>query len=80
MSEFLDNMLNDMEEEAARKIENGEDLGHEKLLHDIEALLEDAKMGLFHDFHKNGLAMPKMSLLQRLEKLIDNTKEGRYDN
>jgi hypothetical protein len=76
----MDTLLNNIEEEAMKRVEAGEDLGHEKLLHDVEVLMEDVKAGHFHDFHKNGLDMPKMSFMHRLQKLIDNTKDGRYDN
>lgn len=79
-NDATDKMLGNIEEEAMRRVENGEDLGHEKLLHDVEVLMEDVKAGSFHDFHKNGLDMPKMGLMHRLQKLINNTKEGRYDN
>lgn len=80
LNKMLGDTVDGLEEEAARKIENGDDIGHEKLLHDIEMLLDDAKTGQFHDFHKSGLDMPKMGLMHRLQKLIDNTKDGRYDN
>lgn len=56
------------------------DDGQIKLEYDIHALYQDAKACHFHDFHVNGLDLPKMALVQRLEKLINNVKDGRYDN
>jgi hypothetical protein len=53
--------------------------GHEKLLHDIEALLDDSKAKHFHDFESD-FATPKVVLVQRLEALMENAKNGRYDN
>lgn len=53
--------------------------GELKLEADVYVLLEDVKSGDFHDF-KSSHATPKMYLVQRLQALIENAKEGRYDN
>lgn len=53
--------------------------GHDKLLNDIEKLLDDTKAKYFHDFESD-FATPKVMLVQRLEALMENAKNGRYDN
>ena len=53
--------------------------GQNKLIYDIDALRTDAIDKHFHDFESD-FATPKIVLVQRLQALIDNVKEGRYDN
>lgn len=80
VNKALEDTVKKMEDEADANVAAGTDEAHNKLVYGVEVLLEDAKMGLFHDFHTNGLAMPKVGFIQRLEALINNTKEGMYDN
>jgi len=53
--------------------------GHDNLVNDVEALNEDVSRHFFHDF-RSEFATPKIMLVQRLQKLIDNVKDGRYDD
>jgi hypothetical protein len=56
------------------------DKGHDSLIRDIENLLTNAKEFQYHDFRNDVYPMPKMALIQRLEWLVKNTKNGKYDN
>lgn len=47
---------------------------------DVKVLLSDVIDGNFHDFESEKYATPKMALVQRLEELIENTKQGKYDD
>ena len=47
---------------------------------DIKILLSDVVDENYHDFKSDKYATPKMALVTRLEELIDNTKQGKYDN
>lgn len=47
---------------------------------DVKILLSDIIDGNFHDFKSDKYATPKMALVQRLEELIENTKQGKYDD
>lgn len=80
VNQALSDIVDSLEVQAGQDLEAGKDAAHDKLMYDIGALNQDAALGLFHDFHKNGLATPKLALIQRLEKLVENVKEGRYDN
>jgi hypothetical protein len=53
---------------------------HELLVSDIEKLLDEAKNKEFHDFENEKYAFPKKELVEKLEILIENVKEGKYDN
>lgn len=56
------------------------DKGHWALMNDLQDLVGRANRGMYHDFHENGLATPKASLVSTLEALISNVKSGMYDN
>lgn len=56
------------------------DTGHEALQLDIAVLLNDVKQFQFHDFKNTKYAAPKMALVSRLNELISNVKNGKYDN
>ena len=56
------------------------DIGHLKLLDDITSLLKDASDYQYHDFKNSLYAAPKLALVQKLDWLLKNTKEGKYDN
>jgi len=54
--------------------------GQQSLEMDIKILLSDVVDENYHDFKSDKYATPKMALVTRLEELIDNTKQGKYDN
>lgn len=56
------------------------DEGTEALKLDIHVLLSDVIDGNFHDFNSEKYATPKMALVTRLNEIIENTKQGKYDN
>lgn len=56
------------------------DKGHLKLTEDLNNLLCEAKQFEFHDFKNEKYAMPKKTLVDKLETIITNTKQGDYDN
>ena len=56
------------------------DQGHIELLKDIEALLEEAKRGEFHDFANEKYATPKMELYRKLQLVSGKVQAGDYDN
>lgn len=56
------------------------DKGHDDLVADLEDMVLKAKNYDFNDFKSEVYETPKITLIQRLEKLIKNTKEGKYDN
>lgn len=47
---------------------------------DVQVLLREVQAGDFHDFESEKYATPKMELVARLQQLIDNTKQGKYDD
>lgn len=55
------------------------DTGQINLENDIEILLIDVRDKRFHDFDSH-MPAPKMYLVRRLQEIIDNTKNGKYDN
>jgi hypothetical protein len=76
MSEPLEEMISSMEDEA----DTLNDSAHVALISDLEDLLKEAKMGLFHDFHRNGADAPKIELVATLDALKDAVISGKYDN
>lgn len=52
---------------------------YQKLISDLYDILELAKANEFHDFKNKSFATPKVQLVRILQKIIDNTKEGVYD-
>ncbi len=63
-----------------KKEEAGEeDVANGVLVAMLEQLVEDAKDFHFHDF-KSQVETPKIYLVQRLQAIIDNVKEGKFDN
>lgn len=51
----------------------------EVLCEDIDSLLQDAKEGEFGDFTNKKYPAPKIALVSKLQQLIDNVKNGKYD-
>ncbi|MGH2613128.1 MAG: hypothetical protein ACRDFB_08810 [Rhabdochlamydiaceae bacterium] len=56
------------------------DLGHEKLINDLEYLVHEAHNFQFHDFKNSKYDLPKVALVDELHNLISNVKNGEYDN
>lgn len=54
--------------------------GHQKLVVDLKQLLNEAEDKEFHDFENTTYATPKVMLVRRLETLVENVKNGEYDN
>lgn len=54
--------------------------GHERLLTDLGAVMKLAEAKEFHDFENVNFATPKIQLVKMLESIVQNTKEGKYDN
>lgn len=46
---------------------------------DVRDLLVEVIEDDYHDFKSKKYATPKMALVERLEELINNTKQGKYD-
>lgn len=57
-----------------------QDKGYYQLLVDLVALLQEAVVYEFHDFRNTQYAAPKMELVNKLNALIEKTKNGDYDN
>lgn len=53
---------------------------HELLVSDIESLLDEVKNKEFHDFEHGRYSLPKVALMDKLMMLVDNVKDGKYDN
>lgn len=83
-----DDSVNDVVNDALKKMT--EDLeknppedtngGHDALMTDLVLILQDAKDFAFDDFRNTKYDAPKMALINRLQELIDSTKDGKYDN
>lgn len=56
------------------------DTGQEALEMDIKVLLSNVIDEHYHDFHSSVSAVPKIALTMKLQELIDNVKQGKYDN
>jgi hypothetical protein len=56
------------------------DKGHQVLISDLASLIAEAQMKEFHDFENDTYATPKVELVRKLEVLITNVKDGKYDN
>lgn len=57
-----------------------EDKGQRALEMDVKDLLSNVIENHYHDFKSNVSAVPKIALTMKLQELIDNTKNGKYDN
>lgn len=77
---MTNDFLNKMVEESEQAAESLSDKGHIDLISDLETILDRAKQGLFHDFHRNGLAASKIELVNHFEVLKTKVMNGAYDN
>lgn len=57
--EFLEGILKEVEKGA----EGLADKGHMNLMTDLTEIWKNASKGLYHDFHRKGLDLPKVSLI-----------------
>lgn len=55
------------------------DEGSQKLVADLEALLQEAKDGEFGDFTNNKYPAPKMALAGKFLTFRENVINGKYD-
>jgi hypothetical protein len=79
-NDALERILKDQEKESKKAIAEGRDMGHRRLIEDLEKLLMHAHACAFHDFLNDEYAMPKVALVQRLQGIEQNAKDGLYDN
>lgn len=56
------------------------DTGHQALLVDLAVLVIETKDFQFHDFKNENYPAPKLTLVERFKELMQNTKNGKYDN
>ena len=54
--------------------------GYHNLMNDLTELLKEASEYEFDDFRNKKYATPKLALADKLTRLIQLTKNGRYDN
>lgn len=66
-------------EYSLKRVEEGTDYGHTTLLNDVASLLEDIKLFKFHDTLSES-NVPKLDLVNRLEKIKNETIQGIFDN
>ncbi len=52
---------------------------YDQLIFDLFTIYNLAKQDEFHDFRNRHFATPKVELVRRLQLIIDNTKNGDYD-
>ena len=53
---------------------------HIFLVNDLKNILQDAENYEFHDFKNDAYGAPKIALVEKLQTVINNVKEGKYDN
>lgn len=70
--------MDGLEAKAREELPTNE--GHLALLADLSALFGEATKCQFHDYLNTDYPFPKKELIQRLETLVANVKEGKYDN
>ncbi len=74
--EHFEEMIADLEDDADAL----DDDGHAMLIANLEDLINEAREGKYHDFHRNGDAAPKIALASKFEELRANVMKGLYDN
>jgi hypothetical protein len=57
-----------------------EDIGHEMLIADLQAILANAQNFQYHDFKNTLYATPKAVLRARLLDIAQAVVDGKYDN
>ncbi len=75
-----DKIIDDMILTARTKLGEGKDEGHNNLVDDIAKLTHEIQLLEFHDYLNTTHATPKITLVQRLEYIISEVRNGRYDN
>lgn len=74
--EFLTKFADDLEKNPPEDL-NG---GHTALLQDLSVITKDACAFEFNDFRNTKYPAPKVELVHQLQAIIENTKNGKYDN
>lgn len=54
--------------------------GHELLIQDLKGVMSLAENKEFHDFENTLFATPKMESARQLTQIVENAKEGKYDD
>ena len=54
--------------------------GHELLIQDLSGIMSLAQKKEFHDYGNTMFAAPKMELVRQLNQVVENTKNGKYDD
>lgn len=80
MDEGMKQLLREQQAKAIEKIRSGLDIGHNSLIADIEVLRCEALDLEFHDYLNKKFVAPKVALVDILEHIIKEAKNGRYDN
>lgn len=75
VNEAFEKVLNELQNEP-----DNDNPGHLALLDDMGDLAKEVIDHEFHDFKNKKYALPKVALIEKLQKLIENAKEGKYDN
>jgi hypothetical protein len=75
-NELLKKIAHDVETNIP--FDNGQ--GYTALMNDVSQLVYDAYTHEFDDFKNTKFAFPKRELVERLEGIIKNVKDGKYDN
>lgn len=75
-NEHLKKLAEDLEKNPPEDT-NG---GHDALMMDLTLLLKDASEFQFHDYKNEKYPAPKAALMHRSEEIIQNMKNGKYDN
>lgn len=76
----LEKILKESEERARKRVDMGEDIGHNLLLEHLNLLLKEVVEFQFHDFLNTAYGAPKAALHNKLSHMMSNVVEGKYDN
>ena len=76
----MEKINEDIVKEAEETLNSGNDKGHDELMDDVKLLLNEALSFEFHDFLNEAYDSPKQELVKFLTRMIEKTKEGKYDN
>jgi len=76
VNEYLKKLADDIKKNTPTDT-NG---GHNALMEDLSKLLREAYVYEFHDFKNEKYSTPKVELINKLNDLATNVKEGKYDN
>lgn len=78
IKKFLGDTLAEEEKKARENLQS--DKGHVALVNDLSEIFNEACECQFHDMLNTNYAAPKLTLVYKLNDIINNTREGKYDN